>query len=152
MWSFTSLSPDETFHLGVRMGHCLEQGSVVALNGDLGAGKTLLVKGLAHGFAQIETKEVQSPTFVHLNIYSRERSVYHFDLYRLRDAESFLSMGFEEYFFSEGLCCIEWPERIRAILPPQTVSVTLTHIGEGKRRLDIPLPQAARLWKRQEHG
>lgn len=145
MWVYASLGPDETFALGHRMGQHLEGGSILALHGDLGAGKTLLVKGIAAGVA-VDPDKVQSPTFVHLNIYQGETPVYHFDLYRLRDADAFLSMGFDDYLFESGICCIEWAERIESILPANALQVTMTHRGGDIRRIEIPLSQAAQLW------
>ena len=76
------------------------------------AGKTTFIKGLIHAAAQIASSEVQSPTFNYLNIYEGRKTIYHFDLYRLRDRDEFLSMGFDEFFDAGGICCIEWSERI----------------------------------------
>lgn len=128
------------------MGERFLKGSVVALFGDLGAGKTHLVKGLAWGFAGIDPGAVQSPTFIHLNIYQGKGVVYHFDLYRMSNAEDFLSMGFDDYLFRNGLCCIEWAERIQPILPRDTITICLSHLGCDRRLIEIPLPQAAKLW------
>lgn len=147
MWVSTSYNADETFDLGVRIGKCLAQdGGVVALRGDLGAGKTLLTKGIAFGAAGVAPEQVQSPTFVHLNVYQGTQTIYHFDLYRLRDSDAFLSMGFEDYLFAKGVCCVEWSERIAAILPREALMMTLTHLGGDQRRIDMPLSQARLLW------
>lgn len=147
MWVYTSLNSEETFSLGKRIGERLPPGQVVALYGDLGAGKTLLIKGIAAGAADIHPDEIQSPTFVYLHIIPGRRSLFHFDLYRLRDAEAFLSMGFDEYFFTAGVCCIEWAERITPLLPLSTLKITLHHREEHVRRIEIPLSQAAQLWR-----
>lgn len=152
MWVCSSLSADETFTLGKRIGSRLQNGSVVALYGDLGAGKTLLAKGIAAGAAGVDPEHVQSPTFVHLNIYEGTRSVYHFDLYRLRDVDAFLSLGFDEYLFLQGICCIEWAERIQGILQGNELSIFLTHLGRDQRRIEIPLTQAAKLWEQKDYG
>lgn len=146
MWVYTSLSTDETFTLGERLGQHLQTGQVIALTGDLGAGKTLLVKGIAKGACGIDPETVQSPTFVHLNVYEGTKTLYHFDLYRLRDAEAFLSMGFDEYLFQNGVCCMEWAERISGILPEGCLRVHLKHLDGDLRRIEIPLSQAAELW------
>lgn len=146
MWACTSLSAEETFDLGRRMGKRLRKGHIVALFGELGAGKTLLVKGLSMGFGTINSEAVQSPTFIYLNIYQGQATVYHFDLYRLEDTDAFLSMGFEDYFFQNGLCCVEWAERITPILPTDTFTITCIHLGGDRRRTEMPLTQAAKLW------
>lgn len=143
-----SLSTADTHALGMRIGQRLDNGTVLALHGDLGAGKTLMIKGIAEGAAAIAGEVIQSPTFVHLNLYKGQRMFYHFDLYRLRDADAFLSMGFDEYLFTPGICCIEWAERISELLLPNTIHITLTHLGEDRRRIEIPLDQAATLWGR----
>ena len=75
------------------------------------------MKGLVAGATGLPSAEVSSPTFVYMNIYSGCKTVYHFDLYRLRAADEFLSMGFDDYFFANGLCCVEWSEKIEAFLP-----------------------------------
>lgn len=146
MWVYASLTPDETFALGERIGRHLPGGNVIALDGNLGAGKTLLIKGLAKGAADIDPEVVQSPTFVHLNIYEGAQTIYHFDLYRLRDSNAFLSMGFDEYLFAGGICCIEWAERIQDILPPEALRISLTHLIGDCRRVEMPLTQAALIW------
>ena len=147
MWVSTSYNAQETFDLGVRVGKCLAcDGGVLALRGDLGAGKTLLTKGIAYGAGGVTAEQVQSPTFVHLNVYQGTQPIYHFDLYRLRDSDAFLSMGFEDYLFSKGVCCVEWSERIADILPQEALMLTLTHLGGDRRRIDMPLSQARLLW------
>ena len=149
MWAYTSLGSSETLELGKRLGERFQKGDNVALFGNLGSGKTLLVKGICQGFADIPPEVVQSPTFVYLNIYPGRSPVYHFDVYRMRGVEDFLSMGFEDYFFRESLCCIEWTERIQSILPAKTIHVRLTHLGGDRRLIEIPLSEAARLWGNQ---
>ena len=80
-----------------------------------------------------------SPTFVYLNIYdgSREKRVYHFDLYRLKNAEEFLGMGFDDYFQAGGVCCVEWAERIEELLPPNCLRIKMTHRSEQERLIEI---------------
>lgn len=133
-----SLSAEETMQSGYQLGQRLGLNSVVCLFGDLAAGKTTFIKGLAAGIANIDPSRIQSPTFTYLNIYEGEgKKVYHFDLYRLRDIDQFLSMGFDEYFEADGICCIEWSERIASYLPSHCIQVTLTHEGENKRMITI---------------
>lgn len=111
----------------------VQPGAVVCLHGDLGSGKTTIVKGIAKGFGGLREDEVNSPTFVYLNIYDGEKPVYHFDLYRLNDPEDFFHLGFDDYLFSEGVCCIEWADRIKGFLPPRCWHVHLQHEEEGLR-------------------
>jgi tRNA threonylcarbamoyladenosine biosynthesis protein TsaE len=120
-------SPEETFALGVSLGKRLQENSVLCFFGDLGAGKTTLIKGLIFGAAEINPDQVSSPTFVYLNVYRGKKNVYHFDLYRLSDADEFLSMGFEEFFFCGGICCIEWPERIAPLIPDNSIRIVMKH-------------------------
>jgi len=116
--------------LGKVLGASLPPNSILALSGNLGAGKTTFVQGLALGL-QI-SDPVSSPTFVYLNTYSGSRLLFHFDLYRLRGAEDFLGLGFEEYFEKGGICAIEWPERIVNLLPPDTFHISFSYTSQGR--------------------
>jgi tRNA threonylcarbamoyladenosine biosynthesis protein TsaE len=131
-------SPEETIALGQRIGALLKPGDLLCLFGDLGAGKTTLIKGIVHALTGTCPEEVCSPTFSYLNIFEGKCPVYHFDLYRLRGEEDFLGMGFEEYFFAGGICCLEWSERITSILPKQAYQVTLRVESEERREIEIP--------------
>ena len=128
-------SEEETIAFGCSLAHDLQPGDVVCLFGDLGAGKTTLIKGIVGFLTATHPDNVCSPTYSYLNIYPGVVSVFHFDLYRLEDAEAFLSLGFEEYLLGQGVCCIEWSERIETILPPHTRRITMEHIGEEKRNI-----------------
>lgn len=132
-----SRSADETFAIGRQIGESLSVPCVIAFFGDLAAGKTTLIKGLALGAAHIDPACIQSPTFTYLNIYEGKTIVYHFDLYRLRNEEDFLSMGFDEYFETDGICCIEWSERIRSYLPSHSLQISLTHTQEDERLITV---------------
>lgn len=145
---FLSNSAEETLLLGQKIGSQLPPDSIVCLFGDLGAGKTTLIKGIAAGCAKIDAREVNSPTFTYLNIYSGLNTIYHFDLYRLNKIDDFVSMGFEEYFHSGGICCIEWSERITSILPERSVFVRMDYMDykDADRRL-IAITQGAILFK-----
>lgn len=136
-----SSSAEETMAFGHELGKGLHPGAVVCLFGDLGAGKTTLIKGVVSALTPTPPQQVRSPTFAYLNIYAGSCLVYHFDLYRLEDEEAFLSLGFEEYLLGEGVCCIEWSERIAALLPPHTYRVTLSHAGEEKRKIIYEIPK-----------
>lgn len=132
-----SRSVEETFNCSYAFGSSLKPGSVICFFGDLGAGKTTFIKGLVHGAAGCPVEEVTSPTFTYLNIYSGSQVVYHFDLYRLRDAEEFLSMGFEDYLFTDGICCIEWSEKIQQLLPDDAIVIKISHLEDGARAIEI---------------
>lgn len=138
--SYLSSSARETFELGCRLGKELPVPFVICLFGELAAGKTTFIKGLVQGAAQIDPSFVQSPTFTYLNIYEGSKPVYHFDLYRLRETEDFLKMGFDEYFEADGICCIEWSERILPLLPPHSLSIFFSHTDkEEERRISFHL-------------
>lgn len=137
MKQYLSHSAAETFELGRKLGQELRVPTVVCLFGELAAGKTTFIKGLVHGAAQIDPSSVQSPTFTYLHIYEGQKTIYHFDLYRLRDIDEFLSMGFDEYFEAEGICCIEWSERIASYLPSNSLYVSLTHVQQDQRLITI---------------
>lgn len=134
---FRSLSAEDTQDIGVRLGKRLKKDSVVCLFGDLGAGKTTFVKGIAAAVAGSSPEQITSPTFVYLHVYKGDKTVYHFDLYRLRDADEFLSMGFEEFLFNGGVSCIEWSEKIPSLLPAHCVRVHLHHRGGDERHIEI---------------
>lgn len=134
---YISPSAEETHRLGKTFGQSLKSGDVVAFFGDLGAGKTTFIRGLVEGAGCAEPKSVCSPTFNLLNIYPGEKMVYHFDLYRLPREEEFFAAGFDEYFHSQGICCIEWAEKIPASLPPHALRVTFQYLGEDARQIQI---------------
>lgn len=117
-------SPEETFALGKRLGACARPGALCVLNGDLGVGKTVFTKGVAAGLHV--TEEVNSPTFTILQIYESGRMpLYHFDVYRIGDAEEMDEIGYEDYFFGQGFCIVEWAELIAELIPAQAFSVTI---------------------------
>lgn len=138
MKTFYSSSDAETIAIGVEIGKTLLPNSVISLSGDLGAGKTTFVKGVVSGACGVAVEQVNSPTFVYLNLYTgNQQTVYHFDLYRLKDSDEFLSMGFDEYLFAGGICCVEWSERIASLLPRSCINITLLHRGEKERVITL---------------
>ena len=117
-------SPEETFDLGRRMGADAKPGQIYTLNGDLGAGKTIFTKGMAAGLGIEEP--VSSPTFTIVQEYSGGRlPLYHFDVYRIVEPEEMEEIGYDDYFFGEGICLIEWAELIRELLPERVISVSI---------------------------
>ena len=127
--------PDETQAVGARLAATLRPGHVLALYGDLGAGKTHLVKGLAAALG-VPPERVDSPTFTIVNEYAGAAfPLYHVDAYRIRHEAELVELGFEEYVYGDGLCVIEWPERVEAFLPEDTLRLRLTHLGGDRRRI-----------------
>lgn len=117
-------SEQETLNMGRRLGEQAVPGQVFALEGDLGVGKTVLTKGLAEGLGI--TEPVNSPTFTIMQIYEEGRlPLYHFDVYRIGDPEEMDEIGYEDYFYGEGVCLIEWANLISELLPPQTVHIRI---------------------------
>lgn len=137
MPEYLTHSSIETAQLGKMLGESLPDNSVVCFFGDLGAGKTTFIKGLASTAAAYDFDAVNSPTFVYLNIYEGKRNIFHFDLYRLNGADDFIGLGFDEYLHSGGICCIEWSERIASCLPKDSVRVEMAHLGGDTRKITI---------------
>lgn len=125
----------ETESFGEEIATRLSPNGSLCLFGELGTGKTTLVKSVAFHLSGFDPDEVVSPTFTYLNIYEGRVPIYHFDLYRLEGIKDFLNRGFDEYFDLEGICCIEWAERIAPILPPHALKVHIKHLEECKREL-----------------
>lgn len=136
---FISRSSEETIEFGRLLGHQLDIPSVICFFGDLGAGKTTLIKGLIEGATQLEGVVVQSPTFTYLNSYEGEKNVYHFDLYRLRSIDEFLSMGFDDYFEADGLCCVEWSEKIASYIPSNALRIKIVSLAENERLITFDI-------------
>ena len=136
MATFISNSPAETESLGERWGHAAQRDWVIALTGDLGAGKTQLVKGLARGLGV--TQRVHSPTFTLVNEYSGGRlRLFHLDLYRLETREQILSAGIEEFLRPDGVAVIEWAERLEngTMDDGNIIKVKIEITGDTERRI-----------------
>lgn len=113
---FESNSPEETFKIACQLGKQAKPGEIYCLSGELGVGKTVFSQGFANGLGI--TEDVNSPTFTILQTYeSGKMPLYHFDVYRLGDVEEMEEIGYDDYFFGEGVCLIEWAEVIQEILP-----------------------------------
>lgn len=130
-------SEEETKKIGYEFGRGLKPNQIICFFGNLGAGKTTFIKGLAAAVTGCSQVHVNSPTYVYLNIYEGDVKVFHFDLYRLHDVEEFLGMGFDEYFFSGGVCCLEWSEKIKAILPEDCIHIVLQAQEDHAREITL---------------
>ena len=128
---FVSKSPEETVKLGEEYAKTLKSGDVVLLNGDMGAGKTVFVKGVAIGLGIDD--EILSPTYAYMNDYNGK--LYHFDCYRLKNGGQAESLGLCDYFYADGVCMVEWAQNISSVLPENCKSVTIEKISEGERRI-----------------
>lgn len=117
-------NPEETFALGQKIGRAATPGQVYTMTGDLGVGKTVFTQGVASGLGI--TEPVNSPTFTIVQVYEEGRlPFYHFDVYRIGDIEEMEEIGYDDYFFGEGICLIEWAELIEEILPENRISITI---------------------------
>ncbi len=133
----TTHSAEETHRLGRALGESLIENTIIALHGDLGAGKTTFIRGLVEGIGAIDPRNVSSPTFTYLNIYQGNQVVYHFDLYRLPRKEEFFAAGFDEYFHAGGVCCLEWAEKLEYDLPAGAYLVNISYFGAEGRQIEI---------------
>lgn len=134
-------SPDETLQLGVELSRVLKRGDCVALHGDLGSGKTCLTQGICRGLSVMDY--VTSPTFVLINEYAGVDQnglalpVYHFDLYRLGEADELYALGCDDFFYGNGICIIEWAEIGEDLIPKEAIDITVTHEGDMLRKVII---------------
>lgn len=144
-WTFVANDESRTRQLGQVLGELIEPGLVVALVGNLGSGKTRLVQAVAEALA-VDRRAVSSPTFVLIHEYEGRLPVYHFDAYRLRDSDEFLDLGADELMDSEGVCLIEWADRVVDVLPADVLRITIDIIGPNARtfRFDESGPQSER--------
>lgn len=130
-------SESETIQFGHELAKGLSTGDVVAFHGDLGSGKTTLIKGIIAALSGSKEREIQSPTFTYMNLYEGPVQIFHFDLYRLQKEATFLEMGFLDFLENQGISLIEWPSRIPSLLPKEALHITLSSEGATKRRIDV---------------
>lgn len=124
----------DTKEFGKELAQKLKPGDVVALIGDLGTGKTTLTKSIAEGLGI--TEMITSPTFTIVQEYTEGRiPLYHFDVYRLCDLEEMYELGYEEYFFGQGVCVVEWADQIMEIIPEDAVIIRITYGAEDEERI-----------------
>lgn len=132
-------SEKETFELGKRIGEGAKSGQIYTLDGELGVGKTIFTKGVAAGLGI--TEPVSSPTFTIVQVYDEGKiPFYHFDVYRIADPEEMEEIGYEDYFFGDGVCMIEWANLIEELLPKHVIRVKIEkdlEKGFDYRRISI---------------
>ena len=132
-----SRSARQTEELGSQIGALLSAGSFIALQGGLGGGKTCFSRGVVASVAPQSARLVASPTYAIMNRYPGQPPVYHFDFYRLSGDDEIAELGFEEYFYGDGICIVEWSERIRDLMPPDHLTVTFEYDGDNQRTIGI---------------
>ncbi len=128
---FLSDAPEKTLEFGKAYAKNLKAGEIVVLNGEMGAGKTVFVKGVALGLGINE--EILSPTYAYMNDYFGK--LYHFDCYRLKNGAQAEALGLTDYFYATGVCIIEWAENIAEVLPEKVKTVTIEKTGENSRKI-----------------
>lgn len=136
MKTITTNRDTETYALGKSLGEAAAPGEIYCLTGGLGAGKTVFAKGFAEGLGV--SVEVTSPTFAIVQVYDGRLPFYHFDVYRIGDAEEMSDTGYEEYFYGGGVCLIEWAELIKELLPENVVWIAIEkdlQSGSYERRI-----------------
>lgn len=124
--TFRTGNPEETQALGEKLGKTLKQGDVIALIGDLGTGKTCLTQGIARGVGIASGEIVSSPSYILINEYNGTVPIYHIDLYRLENIEEIAELGLSEYIEGNGICIIEWAERMANELPDTCIQIHIT--------------------------
>lgn len=132
----TTRGPEETMALAGRIAAAVEPPQVIGLYGDLGAGKTQFVKGFCRALG-ISPERVTSPTFTIVNEYAGDYPIYHIDAYRIGSPDEFYEFGYEQYFFGDGICLIEWAERVEDLLPDDTLRLRFEHAGEDSRVVSV---------------
>jgi tRNA threonylcarbamoyladenosine biosynthesis protein TsaE len=132
--TLTSHTPRQTEEIGSLLGSMLAKGDVVALSGELGTGKTTLVRGMARGIG-LEEGEVASPSFTLVNEYGGPLRLFHIDLYRLTDEKELISIDFEEYLTADGVVVIEWADRIPQAVPHDALWIMLRYLNDDSREM-----------------
>lgn len=131
-----SNSVNDTIKIGMLMAKYLTPGDIICLFGQFGAGKTVLVKGIARGLG-IKTNRIVSPSFILIQEYKEKIPFYHFDLYRLKDPKNILDLGYEEYFYNDGVTVIEWAERLKYLLPRECLKIKLFIKTDSERVFQV---------------
>ena len=133
-----SNSPQETIEIGRRIGSQLKGGEIIAICGQLGSGKTHLIKGIAAGAGAGDSREVNSPTFVIVNEYAGRLDIFHIDAYRLNSISEFASLGFDDFCYPQSVVLIEWADKIESALRNiNYIRAELSHNGPTQRKIRL---------------
>ena len=139
LMEYLSRSEKDTIAFAKKFARTLKPGSVIALEGDLGSGKTTFIKGLALGLGLKDPDEVKSPTFAIMHIYPTTPKLYHFDLYRFENSKEAEAIGFEEFINDPSvISCIEWPGRAGKLIPKASLRISLEAAGGDLRKITLP--------------
>jgi tRNA threonylcarbamoyladenosine biosynthesis protein TsaE len=130
-----SNSPEESIEMGISLSKFLKGGDIILLNGDLAVGKTTFVKGILKGLNY--NSEVTSPTFTLINEYDADTKVIHMDCYREHDLTRWINLGIQEYFYSDDIIIIEWPEVIQSLLPNHCIKISIKNLSESSREFIV---------------
>jgi len=133
---FISKSPEETIGFGEYLAKSFKEGDIICFFGDLGSGKTTLIKGIAKGL-KIGHAKVNSPTFVLMNVYHGRLPLFHFDFYRLDNIEEISSIGYDEFLYADGVSVIEWADRLGTLLPDEYLRIELKHKRDDERVIQL---------------
>lgn len=133
--TFVTHSAEETIQLGKKIGSLLQPGAIIAMEGNLAAGKTTITKGIAKSLGIEET--ITSPTFTLISEYAGKMPLYHMDVYRLDSCEDFINLGVEDLMYGNGVSIIEWSERVREELPKSTITLRLEIREDGGRDITL---------------
>ena len=125
MVEFITQNEQETINIGYKISSLFEAGTVVAFIGDLAAGKTTIIKGIAKGLGIL--RDVESPTYTLVNEYNGNLKIYHMDCYRETNIEGWLEIGIEDYFYGDGVALVEWADRIDELLPENSIKINIQH-------------------------
>ena len=134
--AFISNSQEDTIAFGKKIGKLLKEGDVVALIGDLGAGKTVIANGLCSGLG-VKEDYITSPTYTIINQYDGKIPVYHIDLYRLKNLDELYNLGWDEYIYGHGTCIIEWADKAGEMLPEEYLRVNIEITGKNNRKITL---------------
>lgn len=134
---YHSNSPEDTFSFASDIGKELKGGEIILLIGDLGSGKTLFAKGLAHGLGIKDTQEVTSPSFTIIHQHIGRLTFYHVDLFRITSLDELYLLGLEEIMNGENVVAIEWAERLGSLTPRKALKVFFQNLGANKRKITL---------------